>query len=62
MEIQVFSVKQTAEYLGFHERWVRYLAESGRLPARKVGFTWVIGGPDLYKFEKEWKGGKREKE
>jgi len=61
VDVQVLSVQQVAKYLKVSGRWVRFLIESGRLQAKKVGGTWVIGGPDLYEFEKKQKGGERAK-
>jgi len=61
VDTQIWSVQQAAKYLEVGSRQVRYWIASGRIPAKKIGPTWVIGVPDLYAFEKTRKGGKREK-
>lgn len=41
------SIKDAAELLGKSERTVRHMAQTGRLPARRVGSRWLINRDDL---------------
>ena len=41
------SIKDAAELLGKSERTVRHMAQSGRLPARRVGSRWLIDREEL---------------
>ncbi|MEZ4449436.1 MAG: helix-turn-helix domain-containing protein [Nannocystaceae bacterium] len=41
------SIKEAAEVLGKSERTVRHMAQTGRLPARRIGSRWVISRDDL---------------
>lgn len=41
------SIKDAAELLGKSERTVRHMAQSGRLPARRVGSRWLIDSDEL---------------
>ncbi len=41
------SIKDAAELLGKSERTVRHMAQTGRLPARRVGSRWLIDRDDL---------------
>lgn len=41
------SIKEAAEVLGKSERTVRHMAQTGRLPARRIGSRWVIRRDDL---------------
>lgn len=43
----LISTKEAAERLGVHRSRVLVLIKSGRLPARRVGTTWVIDEADL---------------
>lgn len=44
------SVKDAAKGMGCSEQWVRELARGGRLPARRVGRTWLI---DATRFQED---------
>lgn len=41
------SIKDAADLLGKSERTVRHMAQTGRLPARRVGSRWLIDRDDL---------------
>lgn len=41
------SIKDAAELLGKSERTVRHMAQTGRLPARRIGARWLINREDL---------------
>ncbi len=41
------SIKDAAELIGKSERTVRHMAQTGRLPARRVGARWLIDRDDL---------------
>lgn len=41
------SIKDAAELLGKSERTVRHMAQTGRLPARRIGARWLINRDDL---------------
>ena len=41
------SIKDAAELLGKSERTVRHMAQTGRLPARRIGARWLINQEDL---------------
>jgi len=41
------SIKDAAELLGKSERTVRHMAQTGRLPARRIGSRWLINRDDL---------------
>jgi excisionase family DNA binding protein len=41
------SIKDAAELLGKSERTVRHMAQTGRLPARRIGSRWLINQEDL---------------
>jgi len=41
------SIKDAAELLGKSERTVRHMAQTGRLPARRIGSRWLINQDDL---------------
>lgn len=41
------SIKDAAELLGKSERTVRHMAQTGRLPARRIGARWLIDRDDL---------------
>ena len=41
------SIKDAAELLGKSERTVRHMAQTGRLPARRIGSRWLIDRDDL---------------
>ena len=41
------SIKDAAEMLGKSERTVRHMAQTGRLPARRIGSRWLINQDDL---------------
>jgi excisionase family DNA binding protein len=43
------SIKDAAELLGKSERTVRHMAQTGRLPARRIGARWLINRDDLLK-------------
>ena len=38
------------EVIGSSPRWVRYLASSERVAARRVGRTWLIDADDLDRY------------
>jgi excisionase family DNA binding protein len=59
MTIQLFGVPEAARRLGLTTVRVRQLIEAGRIPATKVGRTWVIREEDLTKYlKKERKPGR----
>lgn len=41
------SIKEAATLIGKSERTVRHMAQTGRLPARRIGSRWVISRADL---------------
>jgi len=41
------SIKEAASLIGKSERTVRHMAQTGRLPARRIGSRWVINRGDL---------------
>ncbi|MCB9568578.1 MAG: helix-turn-helix domain-containing protein [Myxococcales bacterium] len=41
------SIKEAADYIGKSERTVRHMAQTGRLPAKRIGSRWVISRADL---------------
>ncbi len=41
------SIKEAATLIGKSERTVRHMAQTGRLPARRIGSRWVIRRTDL---------------
>ncbi|MEZ4383474.1 MAG: helix-turn-helix domain-containing protein [Nannocystaceae bacterium] len=52
------SIKEAADIIGKSERTVRHMAQTGRLPARRIGSRWVINRADLDDLGKK---GKRRK-
>jgi excisionase family DNA binding protein len=48
---KLLTAGQAAAQLGVTERQVRNLCRDGRLPARKVGWVWMIREKDLSKAE-----------
>ncbi|HGG57526.1 MAG TPA: DNA-binding protein [Nannocystis exedens] len=52
------SIKEAATLIGKSERTVRHMAQTGRLPARRIGSRWVIRRADL---DGLGKGGKTRK-
>jgi excisionase family DNA binding protein len=46
------SVNQAAEQLAVSARRIRVLCEQGRLPATKVGWSWLIRKADLDAYRK----------
>ncbi len=59
--MKLLSTKEVAEKLGVSDRRVRFLIISGRLPAIRVGNTYVIQESNL-KFVAERKNGRPKKE
>jgi excisionase family DNA binding protein len=45
--MKLLSVNDAAKILGVHHSRVRVLIREGRLPAQKIGRTWVIREKDL---------------
>ncbi len=59
--MKLLSAKEVAKKLGVSDRRVRFLITSGRLPAIRVGNTYVIQEKDL-RFVAERKNGRPKKE
>lgn len=57
------TTKEAAERLDVNEQRIRVLAKSGKLPAQKFGWAWMIAEDDLQEFLKSWdrKPGRRPK-
>ena len=49
--MELLSVNDVAKILGVHHSRVRVLIREGRLPAQKIGRTWVILEKDLKKLK-----------
>jgi excisionase family DNA binding protein len=55
--IKLISAKEASKKLGIDDSRVRVLIREGRLPAQKIGRTWVIDPKDL-KLVKDRKPGR----
>ena len=55
--IKLISAKEASKKLGIDDSRVRVLIRDGRLPAQKIGRTWVIDPKDL-KLVKDRKPGR----
>ena len=51
---QLFSTAEVAQRLGIHHMSVCRLIRQGRLPAQKIGKSWVIGEEDLEDLAKSY--------
>jgi len=49
--MKLLSANDAAKILGVHHSRVRVLIREGRLPAQKIGRTWVIQEKDLKKLK-----------
>jgi excisionase family DNA binding protein len=49
--MKLLSVNEVAEILGVHHSRVRIFIKEGRLPAQKIGRTWVIKEKDIKKLK-----------
>lgn len=45
-----YSVRETAEHLGVHEKTIRRWIASGLMPAHRLGRQWRIARADLERF------------
>lgn len=45
--MQTFTVSQLTEILKMHERPIRKLLASGKLPARRIGRQWIVSEASL---------------
>jgi len=58
---ETWDVSKAAEYFDVSPQTIRKEAESGNLPARKVGREWKFSSIALYKFLNHRNGGNNEK-
>lgn len=49
---QLFTVDETAEFLGISDNTVLKLVNSGKLPGKKFGRAWKFKKSDLLEFQK----------
>jgi excisionase family DNA binding protein len=47
IKVEWLTTKQAAEMIGYNAEYIRKLAQSGRIPAQKLGRDWVIQRADL---------------
>ncbi len=55
------TTKQAAELIGYNAEYIRKLAQSGKIPAQKLGRDWVMKRADLLAYTRsvQEKGHKR---
>lgn len=60
-KVEWLTTKQGAELIGYNAEYIRKLAQSGRIPAQKLGRDWLMKRADLlaYVREVDKKGRKR---
>ena len=46
------STREAAALAGVSDKWIRRLAESGKIPARRVGRTWVVSAAAAARFQR----------
>lgn len=46
-EIMLFNVKDVAEIYGLHPQTIYEAVRAGRIPAHKVGWTWIFVSTEL---------------
>ena len=52
--IQLISTAEVAQLLGIHHYSVCRIIRDGRLPARKIGKSWVVTAEDVAKLAKTY--------
>ncbi len=55
---RLYSTEEAARLLRIHHMSVCRIIRSGRLPALKIGRTWVVNEEDLDELQKSYQGGK----
>jgi excisionase family DNA binding protein len=47
IKVEWLTTKQAAALIGYNAEYIRKLAQSGRIPAQKLGRDWLIQRADL---------------